>query len=296
MIKKRGRGNAAPFSCLIAALLAVPAMADDIVVTGHRVDPGSVRAEAVTFARTIEATPVDGQVARWNEPLCTSVSGVDAAVAAIVAAKIRAVAAAAGATVGEAGCRANVIVNFTLDARDLVAAMAERRSHLLDAAAVSEHAFVRDSDAPVRWWYATETEGADGTRLMSESVALLGQGIPSNGNQQFLGTYSSSLIRSPFRVSLKSVVVIVDAPRATGTKLSDLASYVAFVALARIKAPAPVPATPSILALFTAPATPALTQWDAAYLKALYATPVDRTAATQRSQMTVAMVKALSDR
>lgn len=297
MITKRGRGNAAPFLCLVATLLPVPATADDIVVTARRADPESVRTEAQAFARTVEAAPVDGQVARWNEPVCPSVSGVDKPVAAIVAAEIRAVAARSGAKVGGDTCRANVIVSFTLDARALVAAMTKRRSQLLLAASPPERAFIRDSDAPVRWWYVTDTEGADGTQMTQESAALLGQdaNVPTTGTQRFANTYSSSLVRSPFRASLKGVVVIVDAERATGTPLSDVAAYVAFVALARIKALAPVPSTPSILGLFAGGST-GLSKWDAAYLKALYAAPVDRTAATQRSRMTVAMVKALSAR
>lgn len=300
MTTKRGRGGAAPFPCLLAMLLAaVPAVADDIVVTGRKLDPESLRAEALSFAKTVGAAPIDGQISRWNQPLCPSVGGLDPAVAEIVAAKIRAVANDVGAKVGGDGCRANVVVTFTLDARGLVAAMTRKRSQLLRAASPTERSLIRDSDAPVRWWYAAATEGADGTPLTAESSALIGAsvagglGIPSNGQQSFVNTTSSSLVRSPFRSSLKAVTVVVDAPHATGAKLSDVAAYVAFVALARIKAPAPVPQAPSVLGLFSG--TPSgLTSWDIAYLKALYATAVDRTAETQRSRMTVAMVKALS--
>lgn len=73
-----------------------------------------------------------------------------------------------------------------------------------------------------------------------------------------------------------SVVVVVNDAQTGGATFGQLADYVATVSLARIDLSADFSSAPSILRLFTAPDSMAppsrLTDWDRAFLKALYKT------------------------
>lgn len=271
---------------------------DDIVVVGTLADEESVRRDVRLFARKVEALPVDGQIARWNDPVCLRVSGLEPQLQKIVASKINAIAREVGAPVGTAGCRPNMIVMFTADTEGVMAAIERRDARALSSATAQERTILRAAPLPVRWWYTTLTEGSDGSALSSESAALLSQReiVPTSGNERYLSSYRPSLIDSKFRASIVGTAILVDANRAAGVTLDAVASYVAFVALARIRVTANFNGAPSILALFgkEGAAADRLTEWDKAYLTALYSAPVNRTARTQRSKIVGEMVKEMT--
>jgi len=199
-----------------------------------------------------------------------------------------------GTPVAADKCRSNIVVTFTPDASALLATLERKKSRLLEGTSRDDKAAIRGSSAPVRWWYGTLTEGADGKQMAGESSALLGQNeIPSSGSQNVLGTNSSSLIRTKFRSSIKTVVV-VDVTLSDGHRLSDVADYVAFVALARIRVSERFSGAPSVLGMFGDGAMEGgLTDWDRAYLAGVYKASVDRPADTQRGQIADAMAKGL---
>jgi hypothetical protein len=84
-----------------------------------------------------------------------------------------------------------------------------------------------------------------------------------------------------------SVIVIVDTTRAKAPlKFGQIADYIAMVGLTEIDLDADVGSTSTILRLFnSSPEAPpsALTDWDRAFLKALYNS--DQSSRTQRSQI-----------
>jgi hypothetical protein len=132
----------------------------------------------------------------------------------------------------------------------------------------------------VRWWHVSETVGADGLSLAGDaSRGGLGNAprVRSNG----------SMLTGNTREDLVQAIVIVDARRVQGAQLAALADYVAFVALAQINPGASTADYPTILNLFNgtqanASGPAALTQWDQAFLDALYRT--QRNAPSQRQQ------------
>ena len=72
------------------------------------------------------------------------------------------------------------------------------------------------------------------------------------------------------------VVVMLDGSKVTHVKVAQLADYVALAGLTEIDLDAPPPAAPTILHLFeadAADASPGLSDWDLAYLKAVYQVP-----------------------
>ena len=75
--------------------------------------------------------------------------------------------------------------------------------------------------------------------------------------------------------TISSVIEIVDTGGMKGFKIGQMADYIAMVGLAKFNLDADFGAAPSILRLFqgTDDAKPSsLSDWDAAYLKALYHT------------------------
>ena len=298
-------------SVLLMAVCAGPACAqadtsdsssveqDDktIIVTGKRTDAESVRRESGLFTRKVGAVPVAGQIARWNEPVCPKVIGVDAKISGIVIDRIKSVARQVGAPLPKAVCKPNLVVTFTPDANGLVAAILKRDSRAISATVPGEAQAIRASTKPVLWWYGSHTEAADGHQITGlQSPALFGNNLPSAGDNQFLNLYSSSLIDSQLRVNIASATVLVDVTRAEGRKLNSVAAYVAFVSLARIRFTASFSGAPSILGLFSngPEAATDLTDWDTAYLTALYHVPVNRPADIQRSLISNEMAKLLT--
>lgn len=269
-----------------------------IVVTGRT--EAEREAEAAAFVRAVSPAPVDGQFARWHDPLCPAAVGLAPEIAGRVVARIRAAAQAAGAPLAAQGCAVNAQVVFTADAGALLRTMERRRPRLLAGLAPADARTLRASDAPVRWWSDTRTEGADGNQFAAMPpvafglIAAAGPAIPATERTRFGDSYRSSNLSTATRVALTGAVVLVDVPRTTGHSLDAVADYAAFVILARVRSTPPTGSAASILSLFAAdpdqrPAS--LTDADRAYLAGLYAAPADRPATIQRRAIAGAVAR-----
>lgn len=243
--------------CMIAGVPAVaierapapPSSDDSIVVNGVRRNPESERREASAFIRRVSALPVGGQFARWNDPLCLSVAGLDEPVARRVIARVSAMATEAGAATAKAGCSPNVMIVFTPNGSAWLSTMLNRVPGLLRESSLDEKRLIKADGAPIRWWYRTKVENADGSALAHESPALISVpgGVVSNGGALSSDSYSSSMINSQIRASIASAVVVVDVSRMTGAKLDSVISYVGFVLLSRARMDATYDGRDSIL-------------------------------------------------
>lgn len=133
------------------------------------------------------------------------------------------------------------------------------------------------SKSPIRAWYNWELYDDSGRRGSGSSDA--------------------SRIRYSAVRDLASVVILIDAPRVKGDNFGQLAAYVAMLGLAEIKPNVKVSNTTSILQLFSnseKPAPMGLSNWDEAFLKALYQTEhLDR---SQFDDIQSAMVRDIAPR
>jgi hypothetical protein len=87
---------------------------------------------------------------------------------------------------------------------------------------------------------------------------------------------------------------MVDSSRARGVNFIQLASYIAMLGLAEIRADADVADAPSILHLFSRSENdrpPGLSSWDEAFLKALYHT--EQTDKQQLGEIKTTMIEGL---
>src|SRR5690242_4238760 len=102
------------FSLTLALLLGsaqTPSSDDAIVVTGTRYTREEARRRAALFVDRMGIGAGDRPVARWSDPVCPNVQGLEERLAERVEARMRAVAAAAGIRVAPAGCTTNVAVS-----------------------------------------------------------------------------------------------------------------------------------------------------------------------------------------
>lgn len=273
---------------------------DSIVVTGTRYTRQEARRRAAEFVDRMGIGAGDRPVARWSDPVCPNVRGIDEALANRVEERIRAAAEAAGVPVAPAGCETNIVVHFTADAGPVMRQLAQRAPRYLEDVPPVEREALFTGRAPVRWVYASETRSAHGIRA-TEGGATFATIDGGQGGGSAFGTiptvmnYNSSMVSTQTARMLTGAAIVVDANLATGRLLDSVADYVAFVAFAEVRPNDPAPED-SILTLFRdSGGAQALTGWDNAFLTALYRIPLDRMGRRHRGMLVSELVAAARD-
>jgi hypothetical protein len=234
-------------------------------------------------------------IARWNDEICVGVQNAPPELAQPIIDLISQVALEVGLDVGEPGCRANVSVIFAADGRAFASYLAEEQPRLFrpwgGAGGTTQglHALeaFKSTNAPVRWWQITMPVDEAG------NVAIL---LPESmyGPPNVRG--SNSRITNLIRDEVWSAIIIVDAGKLTGITIGQLADYLAMVALTQVDPESDAGAYESILNIFSSAARPArLTDWDWAYLRAVYSFDQRRMPHAQRSQIVYEMMQAQED-
>lgn len=269
-----------------------------IVVTGQPVSRDQARERATTFIRQIGVARGDTSAARFIDPVCVRVLGIAEPYADLVADRMRAIAGEAGIDVAPQGCRPNVIVSFVGDASALVRDIARRSPTRLQNVALDQRSALLNGNAPIRWWYLTETRSRHSMRHAPQSVQTgtvqqsPDQSVSSNTlDVDSLTEYGAgSLVSNSAARAILEANVVIDLDQAEGQTLQAVAAYAAFVGFSEVRPSAPPP-TGSILGLFaTESGSSGLTDWDLAFLRSLYAIPLDREARRHRGMLVRDMV------
>jgi hypothetical protein len=292
-----------------ALLVSTPALAayappepitatDTIVVTGQKPEKKVIRQQASDFIRTVIKLPDDGQYARRNAPICPKVFGVDAQYAQIVEKRIRDIAEAVEAPIAKSSCKLNLVVRFSADGDGYINKLKTAKPGLFATIPLPERKSFFAGTGPVRWWYNLHFTGSDGRDLVSSSPVELPIG-PLLSSKGFARNLNSSIVDTNLIVKIEASSVIIDVNKVTGFPLDTIASYAAMVSLGHIRQDADYTGSPSILGIFSsvqdiAEAPRDLTEWDYAYLCALYKIPLNRVARTQRSKIATTMAKDLA--
>ncbi len=299
----------AKYMLMAGLLITTPALAvyappepikssDTIVVTGQKLEKKAVKQEATQFIRTVIAKPDDEQYARRNAPICPRVFGIDAQYAQIVEKRIRDVATAVYAQIAQPNCKLNLVVRFSADGDAYINKLKAAKPGLFSSIPLPERKSFYASTGPVRWWYNLHFTGSDGRDLEPNAAVNIPIGLTLS-SKGFSRSQSPSLINTNFIVKIEASTVVIDVNKVTGFPLDTIASYAAMLSLGHIRQDADYKGAPSILGIFNAAKTIAdaprdLTEWDYAYLRALYKIPLNRIASTQRSKIASAMVKQLT--
>jgi hypothetical protein len=291
---------------LLVLVTAVPVAGQqdptDIVVEGERYPPEQAKQISADILGDFGVAQANAPAARWTEPICLRVFGLSDRHTAIVEARIREVAATVRAPLARGKCTGNAVVTFTGDGAQVTGEIARRQpARLREVPEALRSRFVTDT-MPARWWYSTGIGAADGMAASSvgppgvfyEGADTGATGMGMSGEDGTVVTHRSSMVSTQTARSIRSATVIIDATQSGGASIETLADFAALVLLAEVK-PGARSSSISVLAAFGGYDPPkGLTDWDMAFLKALYRIPLDRTAGRHRNQLVVEMSKAMS--
>ena len=291
---------------LSLACLAPPAPAQQasdgsnapIVVTGKLPLTEEQTREVVRRA----SRPVDGQLARFKEPVCPRVTGFDAPYEAIVAARIKATAEAVGARAGGDGCVTNLYVVIVDDGREFVEELRRRHPDALAGLSKRELAALVDDEGAARSWSATALTNSAGATAGRPSPSAGGGAVKSGfagssvsfGDVAVMRTYESSTINPSVQQAIVSAWVVIDTGETFGKTLTQIADYAAMRGLAMVRPAELAGSADTILALFEPDgddSVPELTGFDLAYLKGLYGIQGRRWARQQVRQLADAIAR-----
>ncbi len=295
------------FACLLLGL-ASAALAqgaspptENVTVTGQKVPPDRVLRDFIVSYTA--PSPASGRVARWHGGICPGVVGLPAAWNDTVDARVRAVAALAGAPVLAKPCRANIDIVFTKNPQVLLDNVRGTKPFLLgyhDAPREIEIATVRHA---IQAWYVTQTVDAQGgvfvdDKLRTQAGVTL---TPGSNRLDFpnahVESWNGSHLGDERRSELIHVLVVADLDKINGMQLTAVADDIALLSLAQTAAFEVCQPVASIANL-TAPGcaalqTPALSGSDLAYLRALYSIDPHDSLVQQQSEIAFEMKKIL---
>ena len=240
----------------------------DIVVEGSRHSPQE-QARRLAVEVTKHA-PMETPVARFQGAPCFGTVGLPAAMGQALVNRMMDNALAAGAPVAPDGCKPNVLVLFMNDATAELKKLRETQKELFSDIPPDEMRANVRSEGPVQVLNTVEVRGKDGDAI---------NGQP--GQLPEVKLRSPTRIMLPTRLDLIGSVVIIARSAVPGKSIDQLADYATMRSLARTRDSDPQ-STGTILSLFTAATPPAagMTQFDRAYLRALYLVPANGYAAS----------------
>jgi len=258
------------------------------VVQGRRED---VQSQIHNFVKALTDVPPAGQISRFDFSVCPAAVGLSKQQNAEVAERMREVAEAAGIRVDRQGCKANVLVVVSDNAQKFVDWLKDNEPEYFVGVPPKEKRLLKHVDHAAAWHIEGRTD-QDGVSVSRDRDS---------------GMFISSRTDIPSRIStndhpsFEAAIVVIDSRALGGLTVVQLADYAAMRAFAKTdpsrmgKADAP-----TILTLLDTPIGGAmpitLTDWDLAYLKALYGSTTNRLAGQQSGEMQRKMAQDLKNR
>jgi hypothetical protein len=288
-------GMVAPTALLICAsanaqsTTAAPAPHIDTIIVEAARQREAVERQVRAFVAQIVVKPYESSLARWQTvvPMCPLVAGLLREDGEYILARISKIAAAAGAPLASEHCKPNLYIIVSANPDALLKAWNKRDVWMFgdepDQGGTKIRKFL-NSNSPIRVWYNAELYSDEGAPL---------------GNMEGRANLRARATRIVFNETrdLTSALIMVDSSRARGVNFIQLASYIAMLGLAEIRADADVADVPSILHLFSRSENdrpPGLSSWDEAFLKALYHT--EQTDKQQLGEIKTTMIEGLLPR
>jgi hypothetical protein len=230
------------------------------------------------------------RIARFEKAVCPAAMGLPPDFNAALTSRMRAVAQAAGLAVAPAGCAPSILLFVSKDRTQLVSQLRRERPELFGR--MSDEAMDRlaTSSDPAAVWHLYEERGADGRSLA---------GGWREGQPTIQQAVTSSRLLSANRIDLAVAAIIIGGEAAKGLTPIELADHALLRALVE-SSPSNTRdlGVPSILTIFRdkqagTPAPLSLTEWDLAFLKALYRTSNALAASAQRGEIEQLMKRSL---
>jgi hypothetical protein len=246
------------------------------------------------ITRRDAGSSLEEPIAVWNWPLCFSVSGLPRDQGVYVLNRISDDADAARAPLAKDNkCHPNFVVIATSEPEKLLRAWYHHDQLIYNCAfPMPVNEFVGTPRA-VRVWYNMDLSLAFPGRPGNVDPAHAAHALArfNCGRTPGATGMTGSRVTSRLVPDFLSVLVVVDLKRVKGYQWAQVADYIAMSGLAKINRNRSMADAPSVLNLFDLPwaaAPSGLTDWDRAFLKALYNT--DEHVARQRVAVVNQMV------
>jgi hypothetical protein len=248
---------------LIAASAAAQTNLEGVSVESSHRNP-RINPQVSEFVSSI-AMPVQHEsMARWSVHVCVFAAGLLPNEGDFVRRRIAEVATEAGIPVEPAGCPANFVVVVTSEPEAFLRDWWHEEPLLFNRErGVAGVERMMRTDRPVRVWH----NACNAPPALARNYRL---NVEWDCNTGSLG---SRINRAAVR-SIYSAIVVVDFRKIEGLTWGQVADYVAMVGLAQLRADAETGSVPTILSLFEDGGderAKALTVWDQAFLKSVYA-------------------------
>lgn len=170
---------------------------------------------------------LDGQYARWKQPICPQVHGLRPVAAWQIEHRIREVAAMVGAPVDrEDPCIPNIGIFFTEDPQASLMSVADKAPMLIEGG--NQKLTVK---YPVQAWYTTFLVGGASGKTIDIPWEMV---TPPLDGPPFVRTISAgSVLNTGFTAEMAAALVLVDSKAVTGMSVGELADYLALTTLAQ---------------------------------------------------------------
>src|SRR3569833_2177444 len=296
--------DARAFAVLLVLGLASAAQAqgpapatEHVTVTSDKMPPEKAMHDFISSYTA--PSPTLSKMTRWHAGVCPGVTGLPPSWNSSVAARLRAVASAAGAPVVGEGCRINIDIVFTKNPQVLLDGVRETKPVYLGYHDVAQEKRLATVGHAVQAWYMTQTVDSRGgiytdDKLHPEGLNYSGSFNASNAHVE---NWSGSRLGDERRSEFMHALIVVDLDKVNGIRLSAVTDNVAMLALAQTAAFDVCQPVVSIVNL-TVPCdaalkADALSNSDQAYLHALYAIDPNASLVQQRGKIAYEMRKSL---
>lgn len=212
---------------------------------------------------------VDGQFARWKQPVCFNVYGLSATAKYAVERRMKDIAQQVGAPVDRRDpCTPSVTIAFTTDPIATLESIAKRRAWLVPGLGMIRNR-VREAQ-PIQAWYNTLVTNDNGRKFLEYDGY---SDDPVWGSSDRI-----SRIQSGVTTEMASVIIAVDTNAIMGMSLGTLADHFALLSLVQARALPGCRSIETIANLLrkdceTGLQPAAITNNDLALLTGLYKTP-----------------------
>jgi hypothetical protein len=263
-----------------------PAEEQDIVVTGRDLDK-----DISDFVGALTPSQVSGTLSRFEFEVCPGVAGVGPEQKAAVVKRMRVIAKAAGLKVAGGTCAPNVQLIVASDKKVLLKGLLQRYpAYFTGLEPSAMRKIMKEPGSAAAWHIRGDPLDGDGMVITENSGGALINRT----------TRTASRITPVGRVPFAAAVVVVESKALEGLTTTQLADYAAMRAFARIDTEkATTTNAPTILKVLDAPDDAevpiTMTEWDLAFLRALYDSDPNAYAATQRSEIKKRLGKELEE-
>jgi len=290
----------AMLSCMLpgVALAQSPNASENITVTAPDLPPDAALRD---FIQSYSASSrPSGKITRWRQGACPITAGLSPAGNKLVTDRVRQIAALAGAPVGDAKCKPNIDIAFTLNPQVLMDTVREKNRVLLGYHTASQEDAFATMIHPVQAWYTTQTVDLNGS-------TYLDRGQPNTPGYEVRTPFGPVWLQDTPAVhvtgnhlddglssELFHVIVVIDLAKVKGFTLGALSDYAAMLSLSRTQSFETCQSLASVTNLLSPSCeskTNEISASDLAYLHAVYSINPRTAFQQQKDEIAYAMKK-----